>query len=124
MRYESEYEVNERIKLITREIKWLKESFKPTDNIHMGCSSTAEERISGLRHDLKVLREIKRKIQLDRERQRAERQALENIFMKHNGDVYPSDAGQYWNWRIENGEVICIIEDNEYREKIVYPKEK
>lgn len=124
MTYQTEEEVAERIRIINREIKWLKESFDPHATNPMGGRGTVEERISNLRHDLKVLREIKRKIHLDWERYYAEHRALNNIFRKYNDDVRPSDAGQDWSWRKENGEVICIIDGMEFREPIDYPKEK
>lgn len=124
MTYQSEEEVAHKIRLINRELKWLKESFKPTDKNPCGGWGTVEDRIKNLRHDRRVLLEIRKKIRLDWERDRAERRALYSIFKKYNNDVYPSDIGQDWSWRRENGFVICIIDGREFSEKVQYPETK
>lgn len=118
MTYQREYEVQEKIRLINRELKWLKDSFKPSDSNPCGGHGTVEDRMSNLRHDRRVLQGIKAKIKQERDYEQARRQALDNIFRKYNNDIYPSDVGQEWSWRVEGNDVICTISGNEYREKL------
>ncbi len=118
MTYQSEYEVQEKIRVINRELKWLKESFKPSDSNPCGGHGTVADRMNNLRHDRRVLQDIKAKIKQERDYELARREALDNIFRKYNNDIYPSDVGQEWSWRVEGDEVICIISGNEFREKL------
>lgn len=94
MTYQSVEEVAHKIRIINRELKWLKESFKPTDKNLCGRWGTVEDRMRNLRHDRRVLQDLKKRIKEEWERDRAERLALRQIFKKYNNDIYPSDIGQ------------------------------
>lgn len=118
MIYQTEYEVQEKIRRINHELKYLKESFKPSDVNPYG-TGTVETRIRNLRYDLRVLKDLKRRIKNERDYDRAKHKALRNIFKKYNNDIHPSDIGQEWRWKVEDDEVVCTIDGKEFREKIV-----
>lgn len=124
MTYQSVEEVAHKIRIINRELKWLKDSFKPTDKNPCGGWGTVEDRMRNLRHDRRVLQDLKKRIKEEWERDRAERLALRQIFKKYNNDIYPSDIGQDWSWRREGGIIVCIIEGKVFMEVVQYPQNK
>lgn len=117
----TEYELKEEIKSINTRLAYFKQYHSDSDDNPFGYGTVASAK-ANLRHRKKQLQEKLMTIKVESERRRAETKALYDIFDKHNGTVYPSDAGQDWKWRVEDGVVYCVIDGKEFSEPVEYPK--
>ncbi len=117
----AEYEIKEAIKCINTRLAYYKRYHSDGDDNPFGYGSVANAK-ANLHQRKKQLQEKLKTIKVESERRHAEANALYCIFDKHNGKIYPSDAGQDWKWRVENGVVYCVIDGKEFSEPVEYPK--
>lgn len=97
------------------------EHLNDNDNCPGTCATVDTERRQ-LRRKLRELSASLKEAKYQERRRHEEVRTLYAIFRVYNNDIYPSDIGQDWSWKVEDGVVKVTIEGKEFQEPVKYPE--
>lgn len=118
--YMSQSELEDYIGLLRSQVKFY--SLLSKDDPFPGGYGTVGVKLRDLKERLKIATNELKEREYKRECYWAERRAQQVIFDRENDGIYPSDIGQDWHWKVEDGIVYVTIEGKEYSEPVIYPE--
>lgn len=113
----SESETRKELMRVNGRLNYLKQHHSNGDDNPYGYGTVGDAK-ANLRHRKKELQARLKEIRAKEEYYQARSRALQRIFDRENDGIYPSDIGQHWEWRTENGVVYCVIDGKEFSEPV------